>query len=113
MHELSVTQEILNIAIEKAREAGATSIKRINLVIGDISSCMDDSVRFYFEILSKNNIAQGAELDFRRIPVSLRCRHCGQVYTPTWGSWDCPQCGRAEIDVIAGHEFYVDNIEIE
>ena len=113
MHELSVTQQILDIAVEKAAEAGATSIKRINLVIGDMSSIVDDSVQFYFDFLSRDSLAKGAELNFRRIPVKVRCRHCNHEFTPAKESWECPNCGRFEIEIVAGNEFYLDSIEVE
>jgi hydrogenase nickel incorporation protein HypA/HybF len=113
MHELSVTQEILNIAAAKASEAGAASVKRINLVIGDMSSIVDDSVQFYFDIISQDSLVKGAELCFRRVPVMVRCRNCSNEYKPAPGNWDCPRCHRGQVDVIAGNEFHMDSIEVE
>jgi hydrogenase nickel incorporation protein HypA/HybF len=113
MHELSVTQEILNIAAAKASEAGTASVKRINLVIGDMSSIVDDSVQFYFDIISRNGPAEGAQLSFRRVPVMVRCQSCNHEFTPAPGNWDCPRCQGNKVEVIAGNEFYMDSIEVE
>lgn len=113
MHELSVTQQVLDIAVNKAVEAGATAVKRINLVVGEMSSVVDDSVQFYFDFLAKDSIAKGAQLCFQRIPTRVRCRGCGHEYAPMGDTWACPQCRECDVEVIAGNEFYLDSIEVE
>jgi len=62
MHELAVTESIIEIVSRHAAEAGARKVSAINLVIGDLSSIVDDSVQFYFDYLSRDTIAAGAEL---------------------------------------------------
>ncbi|MEM5770191.1 MAG: hydrogenase maturation nickel metallochaperone HypA, partial [Bacillota bacterium] len=54
MHEMAVTKNILDIALESAREADNARVMEINLVIGELSSVVDDSVQFYFDALSKD-----------------------------------------------------------
>jgi hydrogenase nickel incorporation protein HypA/HybF len=113
MHELSVTQEVLNIAVEKAQKAKASKIIRIDLVIGEMSGVLDDSVQFYFDFLSKDSIASGASLAFKRVPMQVRCKHCGNIFLPGKQSWSCPQCQEWEVEVLAGREFYLESIEVE
>ena len=113
MHELGITQEILRIATEYAERAGAQRITDIYLVIGDLSSVVDDSVQFYFDFLSADTIAAGARLHFKRIAARLRCRKCGREFEPKGRDWRCPQCGSIAGKVVAGREFYLDSIEVE
>ncbi len=113
MHELSVTESILDIVCRHATDAGAQRVKRIHLVIGDLASIVDDSVQFYFDFLSEDTCARGAELVFERIPTRLACRACGHEWTPGSGDWTCPRCGAVGAQVVAGKEFYVDSIEVE
>jgi hydrogenase nickel incorporation protein HypA/HybF len=42
MHELSITQSILSIALEQAEAAQANRITKINLVIGELSGIVDE-----------------------------------------------------------------------
>ncbi|GAH53158.1 unnamed protein product [marine sediment metagenome] len=37
MHELAITQNMLDLVLEKAGEAEAKEVKRINLVIGEMT----------------------------------------------------------------------------
>ena len=82
MHELAVTQSILDISLRHAEKAGAKRITDINLVIGQFSSIVDDSVQFYWDIVAKETLAQGATLHFNRIPGEMTCKSCGYVFRP-------------------------------
>ena len=113
MHELGITQSILNIALHHARQASAVRINHVNLVIGELSSVVDDSVQFYFDFISEDTLAHGAVLNFERIPARFRCHACEMEFSPVEREWICPQCGEWTVDIIAGKEFYVDSIEVE
>ena len=113
MHELAVTESIIEIAQRHAQQAGASRILRIHLVIGELSSIVDDSVQFYFDHLAQNTLAAGAELVFQRLAVTVRCAACEHTWQPSGADWTCPHCGQPRAKVIGGDEFYVDSIEVE
>lgn len=112
MHEMAVTEDIMRIVTEHAEKSGATHVTAINLVIGELASFVDDSIQFYFDLLSPNTVAEGAKLNFHRIKTRFRCRKCGQEFEPENRNWMCPHCEAMGGDVIAGKEFYVESIEI-
>ena len=113
MHELGITQSILSIALEKANEAQASKITKINLVIGELSGVVDECVQFYFDFLSKDTIAAEASLSFERTPNKLRCRNCDTVFSPNDLDWACPNCHEAKIEIISGRECRIESIEVE
>jgi hydrogenase nickel incorporation protein HypA/HybF len=114
MHELPVTQSILEIALRHAKQAGAGRILAINLTIGDLTGFVDDSIQFYFDYLTKDTPADGARLAIERIAAQVRCYQCGAEYAPPDSRiWTCPQCEALGGAVIAGKEFYVASIEVE
>jgi hydrogenase nickel incorporation protein HypA/HybF len=113
MHELPITESILEIAQRHAKQAGATRISDIFLVIGQLSSVIDDSVRFYWDMISEGTLAEGAQLHFRRVPAEFSCLDCQAGYQPEGEDFACPQCGSANVKLTAGGEFQVEAIEID
>ena len=113
MHELAVTENILNIAVQHATQASAVHVTSLQLVIGQLSSIVDDSVRFYWDMISTGTLCEGAQLHFERRPAVLKCLACEQTYTLPGELTDCPNCHSARIKIISGEEFYLDSIEVE
>ena len=113
MHEMAVTESVLDIVTRHAHQAKALRVVRVHLVVGELASIVDDSVQFYFGFLSQGSIAEGAELVFRRIPVELECGACGNRWQPVTADWACSQCGASRARIVSGREFYVDSIEVE
>lgn len=113
MHELAVTESVLEIACRHAEEAQAKKVTDIYLVIGRLSSIVDDSVQFYWDVISKETLCEGAKLHFKRIPAEMVCLDCDTRYTLDEELSPCPNCFSANIRVIAGDEFNLDSIEIQ
>jgi len=112
MHELAITESILSIALNHAQKAQASKVTDINLVIGNLSSIIDDSVSFYWEIISKDTICSEAKLHFLRIPARIRCLNCQIEYDIEKEFVPCPKCSSSSVSIIRGNEFRVDSIEI-
>ncbi|MGA9532743.1 MAG: hydrogenase maturation nickel metallochaperone HypA [Anaerolineales bacterium] len=113
MHELPVTESILEIAQRHAQEAGAKRITDLYLVIGQLSSMMDDSIQFYWDILSEGTVAAGATLHFERIAAELLCLDCSQRYELDGEDLACPHCGGAKVKVVDGEQFQLQAIDVE
>lgn len=113
MHELAVTESILDIAVKYARQAEARHVTDLYLVIGRLSSIVDDSVQFYWDMLSENTLCAGSKLHFERVPAKMICLNCEQEYALDGELTPCPNCGSAQVKVLTGDQFYLDSIEIE
>ena len=113
MHELPITQSLLKIALDHADKANAQQITGINIVMGELSSMVDDSIQFYWEIIAKDTIAEKATLHFRRVPAELQCMTCFEKYHPTEQELICPKCGSVGAKIIAGEEFSLESIDVE
>lgn len=113
MHELAVTQNILEIALRHADNAGAKRIIKLNIVIGQLASFIDDSIQFYWGIIAKDTIAEKANLCFERIPVEFLCQDCNNQYQMNGFEFLCSNCGGKNLKIIKGKEFYLDSIDIE
>jgi len=113
MHELSVTESVLEIACKHAEKAQAKKVTDIFLVIGRLSSIVDDSVQFYWNLISKDTLCENANLHFERIPATLVCTECGHEYILESDLMPCPNCGSARVKILSGDEFNLDSIEIQ
>ena len=113
MHELSITESILNIASKHAATHGARRVTNLYLKIGQLSSIVDDSVQFYWDMISTGTICAGATLHFERVPAILECLECGRPYPIQQELTPCPECGSTRVKTIAGDEFQLESIEIE
>ena len=113
MHELAVTENILNIAVQHATQANAVRVTSLHLVIGQLSSIVDDSVQFYWDMISAGTLCEGAQLHFERRPAVLKCLDCAQTYMLNRELTDCPHCHSARLKIVSGEEFFLDSIEVE
>lgn len=113
MHELAVTESILEIVTQSATKNNAQRVTDITLSIGALSSIVDDSVQFYWNHISKGTIAEEATLHFNRIPATLQCQDCDTEFTFEEELMPCPNCNSINLKIIAGEEFQVDYIEIQ
>jgi hydrogenase nickel incorporation protein HypA/HybF len=113
MHELSVTQSLLDIALRHAEQAEAKHITDLHIVMGELSSMVDDSIQFYWDIIAKGTMAEQAVLHFRRVPAELQCMTCSEKYHPTDRELACPKCNGINTRIIAGQEFALESIDVE
>jgi hydrogenase nickel incorporation protein HypA/HybF len=113
MHELAVTESILQIALRHLPQGENLKIANVYLVIGQLSSIVDDSVQFYWDILTKDTPASHSILHFKRIPAEFLCLNCDTRYHPDKDLLECPTCGGSQVKIIAGEEFYIEAIDVE
>lgn len=103
---------MMGVVLRHAEKNRAKEVTKINLVLGEMSTVMEEPVRFYFELLSKDTIAQGAELFFKRTPLMARCKKCDDEFKVIEYDFTCPKCKSNETEIVSGREFQVESIEI-
>jgi Zn finger protein HypA/HybF involved in hydrogenase expression len=54
MHELQATRGILDVAWRRQPMPAPAHVLAIDVVIGEMTSIVDDSVQFYFDVLSRD-----------------------------------------------------------
>ena len=113
MHELPTTQSILDLVLEHAARAGARRVTDIHMVVGDLSRIVDESVQFYWDILSQGTIAEHARLHFARVPLRMGCRRCQAEFEPSGFDYRCPECSETRVRVVAGDELRLETIDVE
>jgi hydrogenase nickel incorporation protein HypA/HybF len=114
MHELTITQALLDQVIRHAQAANARQVTRIHVSIGQLSTVVDDSVQFYWPLIAQGTLAEQAILVFKRIPATFICAACSQTFLfSEQRDYLCPHCGSIDVMLSGGEEMQLDSIEIE
>ncbi|MCP4666948.1 MAG: hydrogenase maturation nickel metallochaperone HypA [Deltaproteobacteria bacterium] len=115
MHELQVTQRILDIVLRHAQANGVNKIISIQLKIGELSDLENEWVQKYFDHLSKDTIAKNAKLKIERTPVVMKCDDCEhsfEINIKEIKDIQCPLCAHKKCTLISGREYYIKDMEV-
>jgi len=110
VHELSLSSAILATAL---RHADGRRVKSVQMRIGTMRQVVPESLDFYFGIVGRGTLCEGAALEQERIVAELRCEGCGREWRPEIPAFRCPGCGGGEVEIVAGEEFEIDSIVVE
>lgn len=112
MHEMAIAEGILNIAFDYAAQNQSTKLVRITLNIGEMSGVEIEALNMSFEALTKNTIAEGAELVINWIPIIGECNKCGKEFKIARYNFFCPECDGILI-LKSGRELQVESLDME
>ncbi len=112
MHELALSTAILDTV---KRHAKGRRVTEVQMVIGTMRQVVPDSLDFYFGVVTRGTLAEGARLEQQIVAAELRCRDCDRRWhpDPEFPDFRCPDCGEGNVQVLAGTEFEVDSINVE
>ena len=112
MHELSIMESALNLALDQAREHGAVRIHALRLRIGALSGVVPEALEFAFEALTAGTPAEGAKLIIDQVPARFWCPTCVSEFQAEDLFAECPVCKRPSGDLRAGREMELASMEI-
>jgi hydrogenase nickel incorporation protein HypA/HybF len=113
MHELSIMQSALSLALDQARQAGASRVHTIRLRIGVLSGVVPDALEFAFEALAPGTLAEGAKLAVEHVPARFWCATCAREFQSDDMFAECPDCHRLSGELRAGREMELASLEID
>ncbi len=113
MHEMSIAESVLQIIEDKARADGYARVRAVWLEIGQLAAVEQESLRFCFDVVTRDSIARDARLEIIETAGQGWCMDCARnvalpaLYEP------CPNCGSFQIQVTGGDEMRVKELEVE
>ncbi|MDD2603750.1 MAG: hydrogenase maturation nickel metallochaperone HypA [Desulfobacterales bacterium] len=114
MHEMGLALEIIDIATASIpADLKGARVQRVNLTVGKLSAVVPDSLRFCFQVASRETPLEGASLNIEEVPVVARCLQCGNEWTIEEPVFRCPACDSPRIQVVSGRELDIRSIELE
>jgi hydrogenase nickel incorporation protein HypA/HybF len=110
MHEMSITQGIVDICL---RYAGDKAVSVVVVEIGSLSGVVPEAVEFCFGACAVDTVAEGARLEIRQVDGKGRCLSCN-TEQPVQRLYDpCCQCGSYALELVSGEEMRVVEIEVD
>lgn len=112
MHELPITEQIISVCTETAAKYRA-AVKKITLVVGEDSGFVGESIQMYFDVIGRDTVCEGAQLEIIGVKPKLRCEQCGELFERKLFSFTCPVCGGDGEPTEFGKEFYIKDVELD
>jgi len=110
VHELSIAGAVLETAL---RHADGRRVTGVTVRAGAMRQVVGRSLSFYFEIVARDTICDGATLTLSEVATELHCRGCDTRWSPEIPAFRCPNCAGADVEIAAGQELEVEYIEVE
>ncbi len=111
MHEYAVAEKILHAVLNKAKEENAKKIVKIEITANKLTHINEDEFKFSFNILSKNTIAENAEIVIKYSRGKILCKDCNKEYSVEHFLGRCPECSSSFVELV--DEIVVSGIKIE
>jgi hydrogenase nickel incorporation protein HypA/HybF len=110
MHELSITQGVVDICESSSAGRRVTSV---TLEIGELSGVIPDAVEFCFEACTRDTPLEGARLIINRIPARGKCDDCSAEFSLRAYYESCPVCASCRVTILSGEELRVKELEVD
>lgn len=113
MHEMSLAEGVLQLVQDTARRDRFAKIKTVWLEIGPLASIEPQAFEFCFDVVARGSIAEGARLEWVRLPAQAWCMQCSRNISVA--RWDdaCPLCGSFQVQLSGGRDMRVKELEVE
>jgi hydrogenase nickel incorporation protein HypA/HybF len=106
MHELAITQGVVDTVTERTGDAPVASVR---VRVGRLAGVVPDAMRFCFELVTAGTPLEGAALEIEQPEGRGRCRTCGEDFVLPDLVLLCA-CGSADVEVLAGRELTVASV---
>ncbi|MBC8209778.1 MAG: hydrogenase maturation nickel metallochaperone HypA [Gammaproteobacteria bacterium] len=113
MHEMSLCEGILQVIEAESARQGFNKVKTVWLEIGDLSGVEIESMRFCYDAVTRNSLAQGSSLNIINLPGQAWCMQCSKAVNVKQRFDECPDCGSYQLQVTSGDEMRIKELEVE
>ena len=108
MHELAVAESIVAAVEEKALPQRVACVR---LQLGELSGVVAEALRFCFDLCTEGTALEGAVLEIDEVQGRARCRSCGSELLVD-SLLDLCTCGTADLELLAGQELWIKEVEV-
>jgi hydrogenase nickel incorporation protein HypA/HybF len=108
VHEVALAEEVVAVVTSRV---GDRRVTRVKVRVGVLAAASADALRFCFDCVTCSTTLDGSCLDIESVEARIRCRACG-VETATFDAIPLCPCGSADVDIVAGQELDISEVEV-
>jgi len=112
VHEMALCESILELIVDQARAQSFSRVERVRLEIGSLAAVEIPALRFGFDVVTRDTLAEGAALEIQEIPGRAWCMPCGESCTLVARGDACPRCGSYQLQIVDGTQMRVKELEV-
>jgi hydrogenase nickel incorporation protein HypA/HybF len=109
---MSLAEGVLQLIEDAARAQDFTRVTTVWLEIGQLSGVEVEAMKFCFDAVMRDSIADGARLEVIALPGVGWCMECSKSMPMAEVFGECPQCGGYQMQVTGGTEMRVKELEV-
>lgn len=113
MHEMSLSEGVLQVLEDSAQAQGFARVRAVWLEIGALAAVDKEAMRFCFDIVRKGTLADDARLEIIDVPGVAWCFTCSASVNVRQRFDACPNCGNHQLQVTGGEEMKIKELEVE
>ena len=100
------------MALEQAKTSGASRILMLRLRVGTLSGVVPEALRFAFDVVCRDTMAEGASLEMETVPAACWCLGCRAEFEYVDFMSECPRCHQPSGELRRGRELEIASMEI-
>ncbi len=109
MHEMGLCEAVLAVVRDVSEDE---PVSRVRLRVGRLQGVVPDVFEFCWRMVAQDTGAAYAALELSDVPVRVRCRSCSAESELASTAIGCPRCGALLVDLLAGDELAVEEVEL-
>jgi hydrogenase nickel incorporation protein HypA/HybF len=110
---MSIVESLVELVADQARTRGFTRVRVIRIQVGVLGHAQPEALHFCFDAIARGTIAQGAVLEIEPVQGAGWCPACCRHVALAQRHDVCPACGDAAVQMSAGDELELAELEVE
>ncbi len=110
---MSLVENVVALVEDERRKQTFSRVRMIRLKLGALGHVEPEALRFCFDVVTSGTIADGARLEIETVPGQGWCSGCCRTVPLEDRFAACPVCGNAQVQLTAGHELRLAEMEVE
>jgi hydrogenase nickel incorporation protein HypA/HybF len=110
---MSLAENVLQIIEDAAGNGGFHRVRKVILEIGQLAAVEPEAMRFCFDAVVQDSLADSAILEIVEVPGSAWCEHCAATVAVSDIVAACPHCAGYPLYASGGKEMKLSALEVE